>query len=575
MRRVLLVVAAVAVGCSPAPTCSEGDAQCADAGAGGAAGGGSAGGSGGAGGMAGGTAGGMAGGGGTTDSGVTDAGSVVAMPASLSFADTGIGQSSAPLTVMLRNDTTLSVSFQGAQVLADAGFSVSSDGCNTSTVAPQGACAVQVVARPTVEGPSTDSLQVSVQGRPAVVVPLSVTGYPVSRLTVTIAGTARDAGFVVAADGGFSCRGGPCELVARRGSTVVLEAAVPDLSLGFVGFDGGGCGTSATCQVSMSADASVIQADFDFYNRIFVSARLRNGAIRDAGTCDEELAARPGHTWHFAVTPDINEAPLTSSRGWVRIDGVPFADRHSSIVDPYVPTTNYTAILYSADGGRMPEQALWAGIGVAPVNCLDFTSSSSLDDSAMAFAGRERWLDFSSYPCNQLAGVACIESGGRAPLPPRPIPAGGRRAFRSRATGDGAWSNAAADQACNDEATAPAGTFVALRDEADGGPAINRVRLDAGTWYRPDGIPLLFSPSDLATVSTVDTKLLANLGQFSDGGIVTSGAVWTGGIANCSGWTSTSGSAGVGGTTQSVSYRVFAAAIGDCSQPRAVYCFER
>jgi hypothetical protein len=191
------------------------------------------------------------------------------------------------------------------------------------------------------------------------------------------------------------------------------------------------------------------------------------------------------------------------------------------------------------------------------------------------------WTENYDPAGSQVAHLYCFAVDLTTPLALPPM--SGRNAFLSVTGFSPSAGLAAADRACQNDATMIGlpnpDRFLALL-ASPGAAAASRFDTSAGrpTWVRLDGVPWVEHASDLGA-----GPWLTSL-NLSPGGARISGLqVWTGAIdaqtrpdasQDCGGWTVTSGS----GTTGFADYtdrRWFQGVTASCGMPRPVYCLEQ
>jgi hypothetical protein len=333
----------------------------------------------------------------------------------------------------------------------------------------------------------------------------------------------------------------------------------------------------------------VVTARFDPYNRVFIAAGNFYGDITGTyeGACIGPAASvpggtRPGSSWVTAATTAAVplQTLLANSRGWVRMDGTPFADLPGDLFNGRV----FAPPLYGSNGAVL-NTLYWTGLesdaGVG-TNCMGWSSNISMNEGRLGYSLNEAaWFFGGNQTCDTTASILCLEIGGRAPMVVPTRPAGSKLAFVTVGTIVGTASPSTADALCNAEAGG--GTaFAAMRvtSSTAGAHAYDAVRLDGGTWYRPDGVRLYVQATDLASAMH---QPLAGISRFLDGGIIASTELaWTGSqpdngyVASftCNGWSGsgTTGMTGSPGVAGSSTFQLFQHA---CTEPHHLYCFEK
>jgi hypothetical protein len=365
------------------------------------------------------------------------------------------------------------------------------------------------------------------------------------------------------------------------GATVTLHAA-PNVPYSFAGWSGACSGTmDCTLNVNMNLAAT---ATFTRPNIAFIGRGLFRGdfgALSAADTWCNAMAQDGGlpgtYVAYLGLTGSPAQTRLTGSHGWVRPDGVPLVDQPDELVAGKLRSTlqvDQHRAFYDASATVLVRTGAAADGGVGQ-NCNDWAGGAG----ATASGGSNR-LGGSQWASNTTTGICtngepiyCFEVGQQLSPPTFSIPSGGRVAFVSNARFDGAATQATLDGECSLEAGR---AMVAMRSRADAG-SVAYVRLDAGTWYRPDGLKLYAQASDLNGT----TQPLVPLNMLADGGIVTDSTLraWTGGYPNltsngCQNWTTDAGiPQGTVGLVSDLT-QTFNNVAASCAVQRPVYCFE-
>jgi hypothetical protein len=267
---------------------------------------------------------------------------------------------------------------------------------------------------------------------------------------------------------------------------------------------------------------------------------------------------------------------LGSARGWVRPDGLPFADTTADLAkghvfyppqidelgefvyDPYVRTFTGTYV----DGTR------------APNTCRDWTSvnQDDLAEVGSGQAGGESWTDFwdaTTFPCSAGQHLYCFQVDHQKPATVTP-PQSARLSFVSSTLISVTGGVAAGDAACVKDGAAASlpGTYKALMGTSKFSP-ISRFNVNGAPWVRVDGVPIhlayLAAPMDLhADGSLYDEYVfvgaadaLGNTGDFS-----------------CDDWTSTDPQGILAVGMADWTYAYLFSAVGCDSGPRPVFCLQ-
>ena len=263
-------------------------------------------------------------------------------------------------------------------------------------------------------------------------------------------------------------------------------------------------------------------------------------------------AGLPQNTYKaWLSTSSVNAIDrLGSGRGWVRVDGKPFADTREDIAAGKI----FHPLRVDENGDYDNHSwgtSVWTGTGgsgtVHPSSgtCSDWTSS---DSGVSGGVGND---DAVGAAFSASAGPACSDDIYRlycfgvdknVPVAVRPV--AGRIAFLTKAS----WSPstlAAADQLCMDEAVAAglSGNFKALL-AANGASAASRFDAGGPPWVRPDGVAIAPTAAALFSADFLNTAI----NQSADG-LQYSGntGVWSGAdypdspgtlTTTCQNWTS-------------------------------------
>jgi hypothetical protein len=301
----------------------------------------------------------------------------------------------------------------------------------------------------------------------------------------------------------------------------------------------------------------------------------------------------PGHYVAWLATASASAlSRLGNARGWIRTDGLPFADQTGA------PGTNIGIrngqIFYSPsydEFGNSTEFRIvnvWTGAHedgsvISGYTCNDWMSDdpSVTGFTGLAVRGSGSWTDDGFGYCGSLYSLYCFEVDLSTTLI-LPPPAG-RLAFLSTGTFATSGGIPAADSLCQDEATSAGlpnpSSFVALLSTTSASAAA-RVDLSGAPWVRPDGIPLTASAADL-----VRPPLQAAPSQHADGSYATvevfpqtGGSLATAGTdaSSCSNWTSNASLATstVGESSDPFNWFLGSTAV-PCSSPAPVFCFQR
>jgi hypothetical protein len=322
-------------------------------------------------------------------------------------------------------------------------------------------------------------------------------------------------------------------------------------------------------------------------NLVFMTSETFPTTLGSAEAYDEkcnQVATRAGLNDEsgdafVALVSDSNSLAierLAGARGWVRMDGQPFADTLESLqMDKIFNTIRFDE--NGADVGGDFEQSL-ALTGVDPAlglsdNCSNWTSSSLADLVTAGFAegGPNSWAAGHGTYCNSVLGLICMGKSKNAPL--LPIAVAGLKIWVSD------WGFPAAtpqdpDTAC--QAARPNGVDAAAALIARTDASAAEVLDPQANYVRPDGT-FVGTGAQLAQ----GIRLASGIWQTADGSYV-DGVAWTGSAypdqpgtisGTCSNWTSQTGGPALMGD---ITYTTFwwGQPGLDCDAGLRLYCVE-
>jgi hypothetical protein len=330
------------------------------------------------------------------------------------------------------------------------------------------------------------------------------------------------------------------------------------------------------------------------FNKVFVTSTTHAANFGSASAGDtvcQNIATAAGLTGTFvAWLSDANSSAVTrlgNARGFVRIDGQPFADRVSDMT----AGTIWHPLRIDEHGTPIDDAAttttVWTGTNrdgtVGTDTCLNWTSVVSADTgvSGRTEGGPVSWTDRTNGDCSATRRLYCFQTDFSAVLAPNPT--SGKIAFYSTngltpAPGAGI---AAADTVCTNEATAAglAGTYKALIATSTASAISRFAAASTSIYVRPDGV-IIASGATLA----LGDSLASGIWQHADGTYGANSNAWTGATSpsvagtsasTCGDWQSAASTSGIGGPV------TFADATwwngftnGMCTQPFKVYCLQ-
>jgi hypothetical protein len=266
---------------------------------------------------------------------------------------------------------------------------------------------------------------------------------------------------------------------------------------------------------------------------------------------------------------------LDGARGWVRPDGLPFADRPTDIAEGRL---FYPPVLDELGMEVRNRRALTGtmGTGVASSNCLGWTvfdqGNAQAGIPGATFPG---WTGDGPVACDANEGLGIYCFGIDAVVPVTFEPVEGRRVFMTNALTNAQVGLAGFDEMCSTEAGAAGmdGTFRAFVASSRGS-ALSRFDTAGEPWVNTFGVPISATAAALA----IQTHLDAPFNVTATGQPV-GGYYWTGAMratdpadATCSDWMASMGSAIRGLPDHATDW--FGGASTDCGNEGRVACFQ-
>ena len=493
---------------------------------------------------------------------------VVAAATEIDFGQIELGVATDPRPLLIRNDGSGS---SGPVAIDNSvpALVVSSGTCG-NPLDPGKTCTIMVAVRPDVPGVINTSFAVTANpgGRTTITVKADAR----VRLTVKTTGT----GSVSSTKGDISC-GSSCTTLLAGGDVVTLQAHTTNGSgFFFSGWSGAGCsGPGRECTVTLAA-ATTVTATFTAMTRnlIFVTSgkfpqTLGSVAAYDAKCNDVATAAGingvAGNSYIAFISDATSSAParLGTARGWVRMDGKPFADTQAALftqnqvfnsirfdengVQPAAPVLSNTGAFYDYAATKKVMYGSVAGF-----TCGNWTGGGSGD---MAGAGNSEggavdWAIEQWILCDETS-LTCMGRAQAAPVGPEVR------------TGKLIWVSAAPfivgggqtpDALCMAERPAGVAQTVALIATTRS-TAASLVDRNA-TYVRPDGT-IVATGAELATD---EQPLQSGAWQTAAGAYVESSLVWSGSpapsmpgnvVQTCGNWTDAKQNGGLVGSSSS------------------------
>ncbi len=302
--------------------------------------------------------------------------------------------------------------------------------------------------------------------------------------------------------------------------------------------------------------------------------------IAGADTACNDLADTAGLDGDFvAWLSDSNTSALdllVGSRGWVRTDGVPVADRLDELLarGPRVPIALSENMTSFAAMATTRVRTGTTPAGPASVTCSNWstTDPAVFGLSGEFVGGGSHFTDSAEKDCSEAQRLFCFERGKQVevPLTTSTLPI----VFVTSAVWLPNGQVSGADSLCRTEASAPfpERTFRAVI--TDEGSLSARFPNQASQMFaRPDGVVV-------GTVLTPGAPLSTFINVTATGEINPSERVWTGAdrglnsaLQACGNWSNT-GATGVVGVPFSSAAMAFDFAIINCATAHPIYCAE-
>jgi hypothetical protein len=317
-------------------------------------------------------------------------------------------------------------------------------------------------------------------------------------------------------------------------------------------------------------------------NLVFVTARTVNpgtlGGLAQADALCMGAATGLGlpqnHYVAWLSTTQISARErLGTARGWVRPDGLPFADQRTDILAGrilYPAKLDETKAVVSSNDAILTGTLADGSLAVGE-NCGDYTTATSAK-FGRSDAGAPTWTAAGTTGCNQQMHLYCFGIDQTFPLAPLPIPT--KIAFVS----DGLFvpntmGRAGMDTVCQNEAithgfatgVVSGNSFLSMLalgvDSALG-------RVDTATpWFRPDGVEVTRDWSTFKAPLDVTGS-----GSYTSDHVVTGAtSPSANGSTNCSDWF-VNGDSIVGEPERSIGVMFNNNTVEGCNSGHRVYC---
>jgi hypothetical protein len=377
--------------------------------------------------------------------------------------------------------------------------------------------------------------------------------------------------------------------------------------------------TGSTCVTKVDGSGGTVRVRAVAANYVFVTKAKFTGNLGGLAGADIKCnaaataAGLPG-TYVAWISDSVTTASdrLGAGRGFVRTDGLPFADtvKGTAALD-LVEGKVFYPITFTEEGIALASVAsptpstdfVYTGTNAAGTyggsSCTNWTSGAPamFGGAGSPFAGSVAWTNLgTTAECNTSGHLYCFRKDRSVEVKPPVRPAVSRLAFASKPFLMGAGGIADADLHCSTEATAAAlpGTYRALlATTTTAAAAATRFDLAVakGGWFRADDMPVFPTPTALGTDALLPTGPLTQKADgtyIDDSGVVTLEA-WTGmnnkpnAVSTTTAFSCTDWTSAVAGETATFGLgpfvnRLFTATptAGACSAPhRYLYCLQQ
>ena len=292
--------------------------------------------------------------------------------------------------------------------------------------------------------------------------------------------------------------------------------------------------------------------NYMFVSSVEVAPSTLGGLTGADGICQglAEAAGLPGNymAWLSKEGDNaVDRLQATGARGWVRPDGLPFADSLSSLTTGqvfYPPRIdeegNDVGVFVGVVTGTSSQGEYWSAFG----DCDGYTDTTGQVAQGVADTGTVTWTLQSATACSIPSRLYCFGVDHDTPVEPAPVT--GRLAFVTQASFLPGGGLAAADALCETERATGGltGSFLALL-ATETSSAASRFDASGSPWFRVDGVQIAQTTQALLT----DGNVMAGIHVTANGDYLGSSASWTGfdditsvGAQTCASWTSTSSS---------------------------------
>jgi hypothetical protein len=499
-------------------------------------------------------------------------GSLVASESSFIFGELEVGVGTASHRFVVRNGGGTATGPLQIVLLAEGEFLLEHD-CPES-LGPGASCNLDATFAPTTAGPRNGFITISEGG---VRLPsLGMHGVGLARVTVTTVGQGR-----VSAEG-LACDGDTCSGLYYPAVTLQAE---PTSGWFFTGFAPARCGANSRCVVRVDGGPIPIALTANFRemreNLIFGSAErypanLGGLAAYDA-TCNG-LASAAGindaaGSAFIAAMSDGTESlreRLGAARGWVTMDGLPFADSVEALFEDEQVLNTVVHNELGASASFRWMTGTEADGSSSDAHCEGWTSLIGETRTGTVAGGPRVWLANERSPCSTIYSILCM--GRTRSVPVAVDVAVGKQIWETRTPY--LPGSMTPDQKCQGERPAGVAQGVAFVSYTSR-PASSVLDPEA-TYVRPDGV-VIGTGAVLATGAIRTGPWLNADGLPGEPG----DRIWTGAVSatsvadsNCEDWTTGSMSVVSFAGPQGVSSPLFTSGAVPCSEAHRIYCVE-
>ena len=492
-----------------------------------------------------------------------------------------VGVASSTTTLKLSNDGDLPTGTIARTVSPEL-----SVGAGCTSLAAHASCQLDITFKPAASGARSAVLTLSGTSGKALVVKATAEGR--YRLTVVRPGAA--AGRVTSTPAGIDCSApnGPlCSALFADGPVQLGARTTNGSNAFFSGWSGGSCaGRAVDCAVAFGSPTTVGAAFSPLINNlIFVTHDKYVTTLGSATAYDAKCnlvataaglnnATANGYVALVSSPTSLARSRLGTARGWVRLDGRPFADAQTSL---FGSQQVFNPIRFEETGQFTPYVALTGSLvsGQLGDSCSGWTSSAGTFSVADPGGGPYTWGGTAlsgggGLPCTSTAPLICMGTTMNAVVAPPVI--SGRKIWLST-TAFTIGAGGTPDQKC--QAERPSGVTQAIAFISTTTQAASSLLSPATSYLRPDGT-LVATGAQLATASDLESGIWQ-----SAGGLYEIAAAWTGsttpsalGTSTCGDWASTVAVGVVGAVVGPTNNFWWSNSTLPCNEAGRLYCLQ-